>query len=47
VAILGLQGPGGRLTAERRREVLPTLLKAAAVVSRALGGDPSSAGAAR
>jgi DNA-binding IclR family transcriptional regulator len=38
VAILGLQGPGGRLTAERRRAVLPALLDAAARVSRALGG---------
>jgi DNA-binding IclR family transcriptional regulator len=41
VAILGLQGPGGRLTAARRREVLPALLRAAAEVSRALGGPPS------
>lgn len=40
VAILGLQGPGGRLTAERRRAVLPALLRAAAAVSRALGGGP-------
>ena len=47
VAILGLQGPGGRLTADRRRAVLPGLLEAAAIVSRALGGDPSSAGAGR
>jgi DNA-binding IclR family transcriptional regulator len=38
VAILGLQGPGGRLTAERRRAVLPPLLDAAARLSRALGG---------
>jgi IclR family acetate operon transcriptional repressor len=38
VAILGLQGPGGRLTAERRRAMLPALLDAAARVSRALGG---------
>jgi DNA-binding IclR family transcriptional regulator len=38
VAILGLQGPGGRLTAERRRAVLPALLDAAARLSRALGG---------
>jgi IclR family acetate operon transcriptional repressor len=37
VAIVGLQGPGGRLTAERRRAVLPALLRAAATVSRALG----------
>jgi DNA-binding IclR family transcriptional regulator len=41
VAILGLQGPGGRLTANRRREVLPALLRAAGEVSRALGGPPS------
>ena len=38
VAILGVQGPAARLTAERRREVLPHLLAAAAAVSRALGG---------
>jgi DNA-binding IclR family transcriptional regulator len=38
VAILGLQGPGGRLTAERRRAVLPALLDAAGRISRALGG---------
>jgi DNA-binding IclR family transcriptional regulator len=38
VAILGLQGPGGRLTPERRRAVLPALLDAAGRVSRALGG---------
>ena len=38
VAILGLQGPAGRFTAERRRAELPALLAAAATVSRALGG---------
>jgi IclR family acetate operon transcriptional repressor len=38
VAILGLQGPAARLTAERRRSVLPALLSAASAVSRALGG---------
>jgi IclR family acetate operon transcriptional repressor len=38
-AILGLQGPAARLTAERRRSVLPALLSAASAVSRALGGD--------
>jgi DNA-binding IclR family transcriptional regulator len=38
VAILGLQGPRGRLTAERRRAVLPALMRASEVVSRALGG---------
>ena len=38
VAILGLQGPAARLTAERRRAVLPHLLAAAAAVSRSLGG---------
>jgi IclR family acetate operon transcriptional repressor len=37
VAILGLQGPAARLTAARRRQVLPRLMKAAAVVGRALG----------
>jgi IclR family acetate operon transcriptional repressor len=36
-AILGLQGPAARLTAERRRVVLPSLLSAASAVSRALG----------
>jgi len=39
VAILGVQGPAARLTAERRAEVLPALLGAAAEVSRALGGS--------
>jgi DNA-binding IclR family transcriptional regulator len=39
VAILGLQGPAARMTAERRRAVLPRLLEAAGAVSRALGGD--------
>jgi DNA-binding IclR family transcriptional regulator len=38
VAILGLQGPAARLTAARRRDVLPALRAAAAAVSRALGG---------
>jgi IclR family acetate operon transcriptional repressor len=38
VAILGLQGPAARLTAERRATVLPALLSAAGAVSRALGG---------
>jgi len=37
-AILGLQGPAARFTAARRREVLPALMDAAAVVGRALGG---------
>jgi IclR family acetate operon transcriptional repressor len=37
-AIIGLQGPAARLTAERRRAVLPSLLSAASAVSRALGG---------
>jgi len=37
VAILALQGPA-RFTHDRRRAVLPTLLEAAAAVSRALGG---------
>lgn len=39
VAILGLQGPAARLTSDRRAEVLPALLSAAAAVSRALGGS--------
>jgi DNA-binding IclR family transcriptional regulator len=38
VAILGLQGPAARLTAARRREVLPALRAAASAVGRALGG---------
>jgi len=37
-AVLGLQGPAARLTAERRRVVLPALLSAAAAVTRSLGG---------
>lgn len=37
-AILGLQGPATRLSATRRREVLPALLDAAGELSRALGG---------
>jgi DNA-binding IclR family transcriptional regulator len=37
-AILGLQGPAARLTAARRRAVLPALLAAASALSRALGG---------
>jgi DNA-binding IclR family transcriptional regulator len=37
-AVLGLQGPAARLTAERRAEVLPALLDAAAELQRALGG---------
>ena len=39
-AILGLQGPAARLTAERRRVVLPALLSAASAVSVALGTAP-------
>jgi len=38
VAILGVQGPAARLTASRRREVLPRLVEAAALVGRSLGG---------
>jgi DNA-binding IclR family transcriptional regulator len=37
-AVLGLQGPAARLTSERRAEVLPALLDAAAELSAALGG---------
>jgi IclR family acetate operon transcriptional repressor len=37
-AVLGLQGPAARLTAERRAAVLPALLDAAAELQRALGG---------
>ncbi|MEA2321638.1 MAG: hypothetical protein QOD81_1488 [Solirubrobacteraceae bacterium] len=39
-AVLGLQGPAARLTAERRQTVLPALLDAARELSRALGGAP-------
>jgi DNA-binding IclR family transcriptional regulator len=38
-AILGVQGPAARLTAERREAVLPALLRAAGQLSRALGGQ--------
>jgi IclR family acetate operon transcriptional repressor len=38
-AILGVQGPSARLTAERRRAILPDLLDAAGALSRALGGQ--------
>ncbi|MFL5831647.1 MAG: IclR family transcriptional regulator [Solirubrobacteraceae bacterium] len=38
LAILGLQGPASRLTAARRRDVRPALLRAAAAISRAVGG---------
>lgn len=38
VAILAVQGPAARLTAARRREVLPALRDGAAALSRALGG---------
>jgi DNA-binding IclR family transcriptional regulator len=37
-AVVGLQGPAARLTADRRAEVLPALLEAAGELSRALGG---------
>jgi DNA-binding IclR family transcriptional regulator len=37
-AVLGLQGPAARLTAQRRQEVLPALLHGAAELQRALGG---------
>jgi DNA-binding IclR family transcriptional regulator len=37
-AILGVQGPAARFTADRRAEVLPRLQEAAAALSRALGG---------
>jgi DNA-binding IclR family transcriptional regulator len=39
-AVLGLQGPAARLTAERRAEVLPAVLEAASELSAALGGAP-------
>ena len=38
VAILGLQGPASRLTDARRREMRPAVLRAAAAISRAVGG---------
>ena len=37
-AAVGLQGPAARLTADRRAEVLPAVLDAAAGLQRALGG---------
>jgi DNA-binding IclR family transcriptional regulator len=37
-AVLGLQGPAARLSAERRADVLPALLDAARELSAALGG---------
>jgi DNA-binding IclR family transcriptional regulator len=37
-AVLGLQGPAARLTADRRAEVLPALLEEAVELQRALGG---------
>jgi IclR family acetate operon transcriptional repressor len=37
-AILGVQGPAARFTADRRVEVLPRLQEAATALSRALGG---------
>jgi DNA-binding IclR family transcriptional regulator len=37
-AVLGLQGPAARLTAQRRQEVLPALLHGAAELQGALGG---------
>ncbi|MGD9734425.1 MAG: IclR family transcriptional regulator [Solirubrobacterales bacterium] len=39
VAIVGMQGPLGRMSAERRNEMRPALLDAAAALSRELGGD--------
>ena len=38
LAILGLQGPASRLTDARRREMRPAVLRAAAAISRAVGG---------
>jgi DNA-binding IclR family transcriptional regulator len=37
-AVVGLQGPASRLTADRRTEVLPALLAEAGELQRALGG---------
>ncbi|MDX6626440.1 MAG: IclR family transcriptional regulator, regulon repressor [Solirubrobacterales bacterium] len=39
VAIIGLQGPLGRMSQGRRAEMLPHLLDAAAAISRELGGE--------
>lgn len=39
-AVVGLQGPAARLTAQRRTEVRPAVLQAASELSRALGGAP-------
>lgn len=39
VAIVGVQGPLTRMAAERRREMLPSLLEATKALSRDLGGS--------
>ena len=39
-AILGVQGPVGRFTAARRKELLPVLRDAGAALTRGLGGKP-------
>lgn len=38
VAIIGVQGPLGRMSTERRQEILPLLLDASAALSSELGG---------
>jgi DNA-binding IclR family transcriptional regulator len=43
-AIVGLQGPAARLTAQRRQDVLPALLDVSAALSGALGGAPRPPG---
>jgi DNA-binding IclR family transcriptional regulator len=40
VAIVGLQGPAARLTAQRRKEILPALLDACGALSAKLGAAP-------
>jgi len=42
-AILGVQGPVGRFTAARRKELLPVLRDAGAALTRGLGGKPPGA----
>jgi DNA-binding IclR family transcriptional regulator len=43
-AILGVQGPMGRFTSARRRELLPVLRQAGDTLTRGLGGQSSARG---
>ena len=44
VGALSVTGPSSRLNAERAAEISPLVLRAAAAICRALGGDPSDVG---